>query len=69
MKKLFTAGLVAGAFAATAGTAIAGPVLMPVAPMVPKVLSVPVGVQPVQTQLLSAYRQLRGFWVSRAIVR
>ena len=71
MKKLFTTGLVAGAFAATVGGAIAGPLMLsPVSPMVPKVLSMPVvKAVPIQVQVLNSYRQLRSFWVSRAIVR
>lgn len=71
MKKLLTTGLVAGAFAATMTGAIAGPIFMgPIsAPMVPKVMSVPVNTAPIQTKLLNTYRQLRSFWVSRAIVR
>ncbi len=71
MKKLFTAGIVAGAFAATISGALAGPLLLgpTTAPMLPKVMAVPVSTVPVQSKLLNTYRQIRAFWLSRAIVR
>lgn len=71
LKSLLSAAVVAGAFGVTVTAALAGPlVLGPTsAPMVPKVFSVPISTTMVQTKLLATYRQVRAFWVSRAIVR
>ena len=56
-----------GVFATSsfAGPLVLGPASMPVT--APKVGVV--HVMPVQTQLLNTYRQVRAFWISRAIVR
>lgn len=74
MKRVFTLAAVTGAFAISVSTALAGPLMLgpAVMPVTLKATAVPVvsvGVSPVQTKLLNAYRQVRAFWVSRAIVR
>lgn len=57
-----------------ASAAIAQPLLMPSVPAVPTtvhapvVVSTPVGPS-LQTKVLNTYRQVRSFWLSRAIVR
>lgn len=70
-KRLLSAALVLGTFGVTVSAALAGPLVLgpSSAPMLPKVLSVPLSPSMVQTKVLSAYRQVRAFWVSRAIVR
>ena len=72
LKSLLSAAVVAGVFGVTVTAALAGPLMLgpTTAPvMVPKVLSVPVANVTVQTKLLATYRQVRAFWLSRAIVR
>lgn len=72
LKSMFTAAVVAGAFGVTVTAALAGPLMLgpTTAPMMPKLMSVPiVKVEMVQTKLLNTYRQVRTFWLSRAIVR
>ena len=74
-KRLLKLTALAGVFGASllasssfAGPLILGPVQAPVS--VPKVFVVPiVKAVPVHTQFLSTYRQVRAFWLSRAIVR
>ncbi|HEY9683763.1 MAG TPA: hypothetical protein V6C86_19435 [Oculatellaceae cyanobacterium] len=58
----FGLGLVATSVLATP---LAGPVTVPA----PVNASVPVTKAPVHSQLLKTYRQIRTFWLSRAIVR
>jgi hypothetical protein len=68
-KKLMLA--VAGAFGLilSATASFAGPLMLGPAP-VPVIHTAPVvHVAPVQAHALQAYRQLRTFWLSRAIVR
>ncbi|MBX9572815.1 MAG: hypothetical protein K2X77_28215 [Candidatus Obscuribacterales bacterium] len=72
LKSMFTAAVVAGAFGVTVTAALAGPLMLgpTTAPMVPKIMSVPiVKVSMVQTKLLNTYREVRAFWLSRALVR
>ncbi len=75
IKRLLTAAVLAGGFGLTlfstaslAGPLMFGPATPPVT--VPKVIFAPVHrTVPINTQLLNNYRQLRSFWLSRAIVR
>jgi len=75
IKRLLTAAALAGVFGLTllatssfAGPLMLGPMNVPVS--APKVFVTPTThVMPIKTQLLSTYRQLRTFWLSRAIVR
>jgi len=71
LKSLLSAAVVAGAFGVTVTAALAGPLMLgpTSAPMVPKVFSVPISNTVVQTKVLATYRQVRAFWLSRAIVR
>lgn len=72
LKSMFTAAVVAGAFGVTVSAALAGPLMLgpSTAPFTPKLMAVPiVKVNTVQTKLLNTYRQVRAFWLSRAIVR
>lgn len=71
LKSLLSAAVVAGAFGVTVTAALAGPLIIgpTTAPMVPKVFSIPIANTTVQTKLLATYRQVRAFWLSRAIVR
>ncbi|MBY0359366.1 MAG: hypothetical protein K2W82_15295 [Candidatus Obscuribacterales bacterium] len=74
LKSMLNAVAVAAAFGVTATAAIAGPLMLTpsTAPMnLPKVMGVPLAIDTagVQTKLLSTYRQVRTFWLSRAIVR
>lgn len=73
MNRYLTAAALAGVFGVTlfATSSFAGPLMLgPVRAPAPKVLVAPVVKKvPVQTQLLNAYRQVRSFWLSRAIVR
>lgn len=69
-RKNVLAAAVAGAFGVTISAALANPLLGPMpAPMVGKATIVPVQTIPVQTKILSAYREFRSFWLSRGIVR
>jgi hypothetical protein len=67
-KRLLTAA-VAGAFGLGlfATSSFAGPLVL--GPATPKVMAVSVHTVPVKTQMINAYRQVRAFWLSRAIVR
>ncbi len=75
IKRLLTAAALAGVFGLTlmstaslAGPLMFGPINAPVP--VPKVFATPVHRSvPVNTQLLNTYREIRSFWLSRAIVR
>lgn len=73
LKSMLSAALVAGAFGVTVSAALAGPLMLgpASAPMgVPKTMAVPIATTTaVQTQVLNTYRQVRAFWLSRAIVR
>ena len=72
LKSMFTAAVVAGAFGVTVTAALAGPLMLgpTTVPMMPKIMSVPiVKVSMVQTKLLNTYREVRSFWLSRALVR
>ncbi len=71
-KTIATLALVAGLSSGAA--AIAQPLLMPSTPAVPATVHAPVvvtkSVTPsIQTKLLTTYRSVRAFWLSRAIVR
>ena len=74
-KRLFSAAALAvslglGLFATSSlasGPIVLGPVSATTA--VPKVLVTPVSTISAQAKMLSAYRTVRGFWLSRAIVR
>ncbi|MDR3613134.1 MAG: hypothetical protein P4L53_06190 [Candidatus Obscuribacterales bacterium] len=53
-----------------ATSSFANPILPPVVAPVPVSVSAPtVSPAPMKTQLLNTYRQVRTFWLSRAIVR
>jgi hypothetical protein len=75
IKRLLTAAAIAGVFGTTilataslAGPLMFGPITAPVT--VPKVFVNPVHKSvPINTQLLNTYREIRTFWLSRAIVR
>lgn len=74
IKRLLTAAALAGVFGLTlmstasfAGPLMLGPINAPVS--VPKVFSTPVHRTVPNVQLLNTYRQIRSFWLSRAIVR
>lgn len=74
MKRVLAAGALAGALGLLATSSFAngpisiGPGLAPVS--TPKVFVAPhVRTTPLKTQLLQTYRQVRTFWLSRAIVR
>jgi hypothetical protein len=76
MKRALAAGALAGALGLTLlatssfanGPISIGPGLAPVS--MPKVFAAPhVRTTPLKTQLLQTYRQVRTFWLSRAIVR
>jgi hypothetical protein len=72
LKSMFLAAVVAGAFGVTVTAALAGPLMLgpTTVPMGPKMMSVPiVKVGMVQTKLLNTYREVRAFWLSRALVR
>jgi hypothetical protein len=70
-RKLVSLAVLASACCFTVSAALAGPLMLgPVtAPVLPKVLAVPIIQTQVQTQILGTYRQVRAFWLSRAIVR
>lgn len=73
-KRLLTAVSLAGVFGLTlfAGASIAGPLMLgPIkAPMpMPKAMVKPMNTIPIQKQVLNTYREIRSFWLSRAIVR
>jgi hypothetical protein len=69
-KRLLTLAL-SGAFGLglVATSVLATPLAGPVTTPAPVTASVPVTKAPVHSQLLKAYRQVRTFWLSRAIVR
>jgi hypothetical protein len=76
VKRLVTAATLAGVFGLTlfatsssaSGPLMLGPVHAPV--VAPKAVVSPVThTMMVQQQLLTSYRQIRSFWLSRAIVR
>lgn len=75
MNRFLTAAALAGVFGLTlfatssfASPLMLGPVRAPVS--VPKVFVAPVvKTVPIKMQLLNTYRQVRTFWLSRAIVR
>lgn len=73
MKKLFTLATLACACGLTITSAFAGPLMLgPSALPMPKIMSIPIvrtSPASVQLKVLNTYRQLRSFWVSRAIVR
>lgn len=75
VKRLVSAAALAGAFGLTvmATASLAGPLMLgPInAPApAPKVFSTPIyRSMPLNTQLLNTYREVRAFWLSRAIVR
>jgi len=72
LKSMLSAAAIAGAFGVTVTAALAGPLMLgpTTAPMVPKVMAVPIAnTTIVQTKLLATYRSVRAFWLSRAIVR
>ena len=70
-KNLLLASVFAGALGLVASTSFAsGPIVLgpSVAPVVPNLVTA-TGQLTMQTKALSIYRQVRGFWLSRAIVR
>lgn len=71
LKSLLSAAVVAGAFGVTITAALAQPLLLgpTSAPMVPKAIGIHISGAQVQTKILATYRQVRTFWLSRAIVR
>lgn len=72
LKSVLSAAVLAGAFCVTVSGAIAGPIILgPTMPnTLPKALAIPLNTtQPIHVQLLNGYRQVREFWLSRAIVR
>ena len=70
-KKILLAATVVGTLALGASSSFAsGPiVLSPTAPVMPNVATTAVVHSTMQTKALSTYRQIREFWLSRAIVR
>ena len=71
-KNLLLASVIAGALGLVASTSFAsGPIVLgpSVAAITPTLVTVSAGQQTMQTKALSMYRQVRGFWLSRAIVR
>lgn len=71
LKSLLSAAVIAGAFGVTVTAAFAQPLLLgpTSAPMLPKAFAIPISGAQVQTKVLATYRQVRSFWLSRAIVR
>jgi hypothetical protein len=74
LKRLLSAGAVAFALGMTlVSTSYAGPIVLGpgAAPVtIPKVFVTPsVRMHTLKSQFLSSYRQMRTFWLSRAIVR
>ena len=75
MNRYLTAAALAGVFGLTlfatssfAGPLMLGPASAPI--LAPKVFVAPVvKTVPLKMQLLNTYRQVRAFWLSRAIVR
>ncbi len=69
--KIVLAAAVVGTLALGASSSFAsGPiVLSSSAPVMPKLATTAVVHSTMQTKALSAYRQIREFWLSRAIVR
>jgi len=70
-KNLLLATVIAGALGMVASTSFAsGPIILgsTTAPVVPNVAAASSG-NTMQTKALSIYRQVRTFWLSRAIVR
>ena len=71
-KNLLLASVLAGALGLVASTSFAsGPIILgpSVAPITPNLVAVQPGQSTMQTKALSTYRQIRSFWLSRAIVR
>ena len=70
-RKCLTVALVSGLLGMTVSAALAGPLMLgPIsAPVMPRLLAVPLVQVTVQPQFLNMYRQVRTFWLSRAIVR
>ncbi len=70
-KKILLAAAVIGTLGLGASSSFAsGPVtLSPIAPVMPKMATTAVVHSTMQTKVLSTYRQIRSFWLSRAIVR
>lgn len=72
LKTTLSVAAVAVAFGVTVSAAFAGPLMLgtPTTPMtLPKVMGIPLSTTGVQIKLLNTYRQVRTFWLSRAIVR
>lgn len=70
LKKSFSLAIAVGALALTASAALAGPLVLGPAPATaPTTLGIPLNVGTVKVQMLTAYKQVRSFWLSRAIVR
>lgn len=73
-KRFVTGSVLAGAFGlglfATSSFASGPLVLGPTsAPVMPKLIATPAVHASMQAKALNTYRQIRGFWLSRAIVR
>jgi hypothetical protein len=71
VKSVLTATLLGGFLGVTMSAALAAPVMLGpgVTPMLPKVMAVPIVPVKMGPQLLATYRQVRTFWLSRAVVR
>ena len=69
-KRLLSVAL-SGAFGLglVATSVLATPLAVPVTTPSPVAVSAPVTKVPAHSQLLKTYRQIRAFWLSRAIVR
>ena len=69
MKKLLSAALLTGALGVTVSAALANPILGPVSAPAPHVFALPINTVPIQNSMLSAYRSVRAFWLTKGIVR
>ena len=61
--------LAALALGITATAVLANPVMIPVMPVVPHISMVNSTIVSVNHNMLQSYRNLRSFWISKAIVR
>jgi len=68
-KRLYTLAIASACLGVCASASFAGPLILGPAPIPAIKLSPVVKVQPLKTQMLNTYRQVRAFWLSRAIVR
>ena len=70
-RKFLLSAVAASVCGLTVSAAIAGPLMLgPISPSImPKVMAIPIIKLNVPSQALATYRQVRTFWLSRAIVR